>query len=70
MRDVIDKFPSIAALAREVGVSYKCAAQWAARDSIPGKYDLLLIESAKKYGVELTLEQIALSRIRSQKEAA
>lgn len=62
MREILNRFPSLAFVARGVGAKYKAVTKWAERDSIPSKYDLRLISLAEREGITLTLDEIARAR--------
>jgi hypothetical protein len=58
--DVIDQWPSFAALSRDVGVPPVTARFWRYRNSIPAKQWHLVIDAARERGIEgVTLEVLA-----------
>jgi hypothetical protein len=65
--DVIDRWPSPAALSEDVGVPKQTARFWRMRNSIPAKRWNLVIEAARVRGIEgLTVELFAdLARARA-----
>lgn len=68
MEHIFTLWPSIADLAKDLGKPYPTVAAWHQRKSIPGRYDLELLECARKRGINLTLEEIARYRAASQEK--
>jgi len=62
MREILQRFPSLAYVAREIGVGYKAVTKWYERASVPAKYDLALVELAERDGIPLRLGEIAKIR--------
>jgi len=62
MEHIFSKWPTVAALARDLGKPYPTVAAWAQRKSIPAKYDMALIALATARGEVLTIEEIARAR--------
>jgi len=62
MEHIAHIWPSIAALASDLGRPYQTVAAWKLRGRIPADYDLDLIEAARKRGKRLTLEELAEAR--------
>ena len=63
MKQILLRFKSYAEVSRGLGVNYKTVTKWAERDSLPGKYDLRLVELAKEKGITLSLSEIAEIRL-------
>ena len=59
MEHILTIWPVLKDLATDLGKPYPTVAAWKARGSIPGEYDLEIIEAAKKRGKKLTLQQLA-----------
>ena len=70
MREILERFPSLAFVARELGVGYKSVTKWAERDSIPARFDLDLIALAARSEVALSLEELAMARRLDRDDAA
>lgn len=51
-REVIDRWPSAAALARDLGLQYNTVAGWVRRDSIPAESWAAVIAAAKARNLE------------------
>ena len=62
MEKIFHIWPSLVALAGDIGKPYPTVAAWKQRKRIPADYDFDLIEAAQKRGHVLTLEQIAQAR--------
>lgn len=62
MEHIIELWPSLVELARDMKRPVTTISSWKQRGSIPAKYDLDLISCAKKRGMELTLGQISVAR--------
>ena len=62
MEQIFDLWPNISDLAADLGKPYTTVQSWSQRRSIPARFDLDLIEAAKRRGCTLTLEQIAAAR--------
>lgn len=56
-------WPTMAALAGDLGLPYTTAASWKQRGRIPADYDLDLVAAAKRRGASLTLEELARARV-------
>lgn len=63
-------WPTLAALAQDLGKPYPTVAAWKQRGRIPADYDLDLIEAAKRKGAVLTLDQLAQARRDAQTQGA
>jgi hypothetical protein len=73
MEQIIRIWPSLALLATDLGVPYPTVAAWRQRGSIPARYDLDLVEAARRRGHELALSDLAEARrmaARSKQDAA
>ena len=64
MEHIVDLWPSLTELARDLDKPVTTVSSWKLRGSIPAKFDLDLIAAAERRGVTLTLEQIAAARRR------
>ena len=62
VRDIIERWPSRADLADDIGERYNTVTLWVFKDSIPGKYDVKLMAAARKRGVFLSYEELAQLR--------
>jgi hypothetical protein len=73
METVFDIWDTAAALARDIGADPTTVRHWRRRKSIPAKYDLDLVEAARRRGHELALSDLAEARrmaARSKQDAA
>ena len=59
---IIARWPSVAALAEDIGVPRHIVYRWRLRDSIAAEHDVALVAAAKRRGVYLTFEDLAHSR--------
>ncbi|WP_409202455.1 carph-isopro domain-containing protein [Sulfitobacter sp. W074] len=62
MNEILNIWPTMADLAKDIGKPYSTVAAWKARGKIPADHDFDLIEAAEKRGRALTLEQLAEAR--------
>lgn len=62
MKQIVDIWPSVAELARDLSLPYPTVAAWRQRGNIPARYDLSLVAAARSRGVVLTLDQLAEAR--------
>jgi len=62
MEHILNIWPTMADLAKDIDKPYSTVATWKARGKIPADHDFLLIEAAGKRGKALTLEQLAQAR--------
>ena len=62
MQNIIQIWPTVRDISEDLGVPYTTAHSWFTRGRIPAAYDLALVSAAKKRGVSLTLEQLAVAR--------
>ena len=62
MDHIFDAWPTVADMARDIGKKPVTVRSWRNRGSIPGEYDLLIIERAKLRGVDIRLEDLAQAR--------
>jgi hypothetical protein len=62
MEHIFDIWPSLAALAKDMGSPYQTVVAWKRRGRIPADRDLDLIEAARRRGALVTLEEMAKSR--------
>lgn len=62
MEQIFALWPNMSDLAADLGKPYTTVQSWAQRRSIPARFDLDLIEAARKRGVALTLEDLAVAR--------
>jgi transcriptional regulator with XRE-family HTH domain len=62
MEKIINLWPSMAELARDMGIPQGNVGAWKRYNSIPSKYDLKLVASAKARGFKLSLDDIATLR--------
>lgn len=65
MEKVINIWPKITDLAEDLGLPYTTVHSWAARGSIPARYDLQLVAAAEKRGSALSLEELAKMRAKT-----
>lgn len=61
-REIIDIWPSRAALARDLGLKPVVVQRWYARNSIPPRYDMRILMAAKGKGKTLSLYDFASAR--------
>ena len=61
-RQVISMFGSPSALARAIGASREAVKKWSQRDSIPGEYDIAIVDAAAAAGLAITLADLARGR--------
>jgi hypothetical protein len=62
MDRIFSLWPNLAELAKDIGAPYPTVAAWKQRGSIPGTYDIDLIEAARGRGKTLTLDDLAQAR--------
>ncbi|WCE67948.1 hypothetical protein PL335_06270 [Sulfitobacter faviae] len=62
MDQILNIWPTMADLAKDIGKPYSTVAAWKARGKIPADHDFNLIEAAARRGKTLTLEQLAQAR--------
>lgn len=62
MQEIFNKWPSLAELARDIGESPIAVRHWKRRGSIPGEYDVAIVNAASKRGQIVTYEMLALAR--------
>lgn len=62
MEHVFRLWPSLAALADDLGKPYPTVAAWKQRGSIPARYDIALVRAAQRRGQVLTFAQLAEAR--------
>lgn len=62
MERITSIWPQLSDLAADLQKPYTTVQSWVQRRSIPARYDLKLIEAAKKRGAVLTLQQLAEMR--------
>lgn len=60
LNDLFDDFGGPAKIGQAIGVSTEHAAAMKRRHSIPSRYWLALVNSARERGLELSIEQLAL----------
>jgi hypothetical protein len=65
-RDIIDLWPTIAALADDLGLKYDRVAQWAKRDSIPGPFFADVARAAKGRDIKVSVEDLVRAAALSQ----
>ena len=65
MEQVLRIWPTVKALADDLGVKYTTVHSWVRRGRIPAAYDLALLRASRERGHNLTLEQLALLRLDS-----
>lgn len=70
MEHIFTLWPSMAELAKDTGCPYPTVAAWRQRRSIPARYDMTLVASARERGISLTLEQIARARAETYQATA
>lgn len=63
MEQVLRIWPTVKALADDLGVKYTTVHSWVRRGRIPAAYDLALLRASRARGHVLTLEQLALLRM-------
>lgn len=62
VRDIIDKWPSAAELARDIGLNPKHGAMLRYRGSIPNRYWPIIVKQARKRRIEgVTYEALTLA---------
>ena len=61
MDEIFDIWPTMAAMARDLGYPYPTVASWRTR-GIPAARDADIIEAARARGVEVTFEQLHAAR--------
>jgi hypothetical protein len=67
MKHIIDDiWPTLSDLAADLGKPYPTVAAWKRRGSIPARYDLQLVQAARKRGHTLTFEGLAIARSASR----
>jgi len=65
-RSIIDRWPTIAAFATEVGEKYPTVAAWRQRDSIPPRYWSVVVKAARDRGMtDVTFETLAQAAART-----
>lgn len=62
MEHIFCIWPTLSALAADLGKPYPTVAAWKQRGSIPAQYDVDLVRAAKARGHDLTFEDLALAR--------
>lgn len=62
MEQIFSIWPTLAALAKDLGKPYPTVASWRQRGSIPAKYDFALVKAAERRGHSISFEQIAEAR--------
>ena len=62
MENILNIWPTMADLAKDIDKPYSTVAAWKARGKIPADHDFVLIDAAAKRGKTLTLEQLAQAR--------
>jgi hypothetical protein len=62
MQQIFTIWPTLSDLAADLRKPYTTIQSWVHRNSIPARYDLELIEAAKRRGADLTLQQLAEMR--------
>lgn len=65
MEHITRIWPTVKDLAADLGLAYTTVHSWTIRGRIPADHDLDLIAAAKRRGVKLTLEQLAMARRQS-----
>ncbi|MCF6304380.1 MAG: hypothetical protein L3J33_03300 [Rhodobacteraceae bacterium] len=62
MNEILELWPSMAELARDLGVKQGIVAGWRRNNSIPAKYDGLIVRHAKTRGIDLSYAKISEAR--------
>lgn len=62
MEHIFSLWPTLSDLARDLDKPYQTVAAWSRRGSIPARYDLDLIDCARKRGHSLSLNDLAEAR--------
>lgn len=63
MRHVLRIWPTVKALADDLGLKYTTVHSWVRRGRIPAAYDLALLKASRERGHALTLEELAMLRV-------
>jgi len=62
MEHIFRIWPTLKAMASDLGKPYPTVAAWKQRGSIPAQYDVDLVRAAAARGQNLTFEELALAR--------
>lgn len=62
MDSIFALWPSVAALASDIGEPYPTVNAWKQRGSIPAKHDIKLVSAAEARGIALSYEKLADAR--------
>jgi len=72
MEKILNLWPSMAELGRDLGVSQGVVAGWKRENSIPAKYDGQLVAAAKRRGIKLSyvkISEVRAEAVLAKKEA-
>ncbi len=64
IRLIISRWPSRKVMAKDIGKTAATINLWVHRGNIPAEYDVELMAAAKKRGVFLSYEELAMTRAR------
>lgn len=67
--ELVDRFGGAAKMAPAINQTPEKIRQWSARNSVPGRYWLVIIEAARQLGIR-GINAGALAELASQKKAA